>query len=75
MGSDQSFLLGEYGARLDSLEATVGRMDKNIEFLVQRETERATTERVKRVYAGAILSAVASIGAFVIGLVREWAFR
>ena len=72
MASDQSFLLGEYGARLNALEETVAKIDTNVDFLVQRETERGQRERDQKLMlttAGGFLGAVI---AFIASVVKEW---
>jgi hypothetical protein len=71
MATDPSFLLGEYGARLDNLEMSVGRIDKNVQFLVQRETIRDTKEQSTRVMLTKVAAAVAAVVAFLVGVVQK----
>jgi hypothetical protein len=72
MGSDSQFLLGEYGARLDNLEATVGRMDKNIMYLVERETVRGERERQTKWLLTTAGGFVGAIVAFVASILKDW---
>lgn len=75
MASDQSFLLGEHSARLAALESGVAKIDKNVDFLVEREIARATRETQQKVYlatAGGFLGAVV---AFLASVVKEWLLR
>ncbi len=75
MATDQSFLLGEHSARLAALELTVGKIDRNVDYLVGRETVRATRERQTRAIiatAGGFLGAVV---AFLASVVKEWLLR
>lgn len=75
MAHDPSFLLGEYGARLDSLEQTVSRMDKNIEYLVSRETIRDTKEKQTKVLLATAGGFLGAIFAFIASVVKEWMLR
>lgn len=75
MAPDSQFMLGEHSARLAALEASVLKIDKNVDFLVERETARATRETQQKVYlatAGGFLGAVV---AFVASIVKEWLLR
>lgn len=75
MGSDPQFLLGEYGARLDSVEAAVQRIDTNVAYLVTRETERVAREKQTKLIlttAGGFLGAVI---AFLASVVKDWLVR
>lgn len=72
MATDQAFLLGEYGARLDNLEARVERIDSNVAFLVKCETERGAKERQARAVFATAGGFVGAVLAFVASFLKDW---
>lgn len=70
--SDPSFLLGEYGARLGTLEEHVRRIDHNVAFLVTRETERATSERHAKAVLATAGGFFGAIFAFIASTLQKW---
>jgi hypothetical protein len=75
MATDPTFLLGEYGARLDSLEASVSRIDSNVSYLVQRETIRDTREKQQKVYLATAGGFLGAVFAFLASVVKEWVLK
>jgi hypothetical protein len=75
MPADPSYLLGEYGARLNSLEAQVNRIDHNVAFLVTRETERATKEKQTKLILASAGGFFGAVIAFVASILKDWVVR
>jgi hypothetical protein len=69
---ERDFLLGEYGARLDSLEKTVTKIDTNVDYLVQRETIRDTREKQTKLMLAGAGGFLGAILAFVANVAKEW---
>ncbi|MCC2626380.1 MAG: hypothetical protein K0S14_30 [Thermomicrobiales bacterium] len=75
MATDPTFLLGEYGARLSALEASVTKIDQNVEYLVQRETVRDTKEKQTKVVIASAGGFLGAIFAFVASILKDWLVR
>lgn len=75
MATDPTFLLGEYGARLDSLEKSVTRIDANVSYLVQRENDRSGRERRSQKAIATLGGVVGSIVMLLLGALKEWVLK
>lgn len=75
MAPDSSFLLGEYGARLDALEGSVSRIDKNVNYLVERETVRDTREKQRAIYLATTGGFLGAIFAWAASIAKELMLR
>ncbi len=69
--ASESFLLGDYGARLRMIEQHLESVDDKITFLVTRETLRDAKERQTKL----VLSTVGGLAGAALAFAADWLIR